>query len=224
MNYTWSKTIDNSSVDGSGLTSPIDSYNLQLNRSLSDIDRPHTFNWTASYLIPIGRDKLIFGGMPKWADRLVGGWEIGSLGVWTSGPTMTVSSGLSTGPTTNNTWSNFSGSDRGIGGVQRVGAGVRFFTTEQVALFSAPQAGFIGSSGRNAFRGPAFFNTDMSLVKRFRVLEGWSFTLRGDAYNLVNNVNFDTPGLNLQTPQAFGVISGTVGNARLLQVGLRMDF
>lgn len=223
INYTWSKTIDNSSVDGSGFTVPVDSYNLRLNRGLSDIDRPHTLNWSASYSLPIGKDKLILGSMPGWADRIIGGWEIGSLGLWTSGPTMTISSGLNTGPTTSNTWANFTG-DRKIGTVERVGNGVRFFTPAQVAMFSQPVAGFIGSSGRNAFRGPRFFNTDLSLVKRFRILESLSATFRAEGYNLLNNTNFAAPALNLNTPQTFGVISGTTGSPRIFQLALRVDF
>lgn len=224
VNYTWSKTMDNASVDGSGFTAPVDNFNLALNRGLSDIDRTHTLNWTASYFLPIGKGKAIFGGMPDWADRLIGGWELGSLGIWTSGPTMTVSSGLATGPTTNATWANFAGTSRGIGMVERIGTGVRYFTPDQVSQFRAPVAGFIGSSGRNAFRGPRFFNTDVSLVKRFRITEKLSATLRGEAYNILNNANFATPGLNLQTPQSFGIISGTTGNARILQTALRVDF
>jgi hypothetical protein len=223
VNYTWSKTLDNISVDGSGFTSPVDNFNLRLNRGRSDIDRTHTLNWTASYFLPIGKGRLLLGNLPGWADSLIGGWELGSLGILTSGPVMTVSSGLSTGPTGNNTWANFSGPDRGIGTVDKT-SGVRFFSPAEIAMFSQPVAGFIGSSGRNAFRGPKFFNTDISLVKRFKLGEKVSVVLRGEGYNLINNVNFATPGLNLQTPQSFGVISGTVGNARILQTALRVEF
>jgi hypothetical protein len=138
---------------------------------------------------------------------------------------MTVSSGLTTGPTTNNTWANYDGTDRKIGTVQRISAGVQFFSGAQVELFKKlPAAGFVGSSGRNTFRGPSYFNTDLSLVKRFRIREKITFSLRGEAYNLFNNVNFGTPGLNLQTPQTFGIISGTVGNPRILQTAMRIDF
>jgi hypothetical protein len=224
LNYTWSKTLDNASVDGSGFTAPVDSFNLALNRARSEIDRAHSFNWTTSYILPIGKGRLIGGGMPDWVDRVAGGWEIGTLGFWTSGPVMTVSSGLTTGPTGNATWANYSG-DRNIGSVQRFGGGVRYFAAEDVARFSAPGAGFVGSSGRNAFRGPRFFNADASLVKRFRLPgERKYVTFRMEAYNMFNNVNFSTPAVNLQTPQTFGIISGTTGNPRILQMALRIDF
>lgn len=235
INYTWSKTIDNSSADGSGNTGPIDSYNLGLNRALSDIHRPHTFNWSASYVLPIGKGKLIGGMMPDWADRLVAGWEIGSLGIITSGQPINIGSGIFTAPNTIDfsagTIANYNGTDRKIGKVERVGSGVRLFTPEQVALFSVPEAGKFGTAGRNTFRGPGFFNTDLSLVKRFRVAgERMFVTFRAEGYNLMNTVNFSTPGLNLQTPQTFGVISSTPtgasnqSGARILQAALRFDF
>ena len=240
VNYTWSKTIDNASTDGSGEVGPLDNFNLGLMRSLSDADRPHTFNWSASYTLPIGRGRLIGGKMPDWLDRITAGWEIGSLGFVTSGQPLSISSGVYTGPnitdfgplTTNlGSLTNFSGTDRSIGSAQRFGGGVRFFTPEQVAMFSVASPGSVGTSGRNTFRGPGFFNTDLSLVKRFRVAgERTYVTFRAEAYNLLNWVNFSPPGVNLQTPQTFGQISSTptgAGNpsgARILQGALRLDF
>jgi hypothetical protein len=239
LNYTWSKTIDNASVDGSGNTALLDSYNLKINRAISDINRPHTLNWVVSYTLPIGRGRLLGGNMPEWVDKLAAGWEVGSLGVITSGAPMSITSGILTGsnqfsfgPFATNIGHlvDYRGTDRSIGKVERVGNGVRFFTPEQVALFSVPQAGSIGNSGRNAFTGPGFFNTDLSLVKRFRIVERKAVTFRAEAYNLLNTVNFLAPGLNLQTPATFGTISGTPtgaanqSGARILQGALRFDF
>ncbi len=239
VNYTWSKTIDNASTDGAGNTGSLDDYNLKLNRSLSDIDRPHTLNWTVTYTLPIGRTRLLGGNMPDWLDRFVGGWELGSLGILTSGQPLSISSGVLTGPNTVNfgplatnlgALADYSGTDRSIGGIQRTGNGVQYFTAAQFALFSVPAAGSIGNSGRNTFRGPGFFDTDLSLVKRFRVREGMNITFRAEAYNLLNTVNFSPPGVNLQTPATFGVISSTPtgasnqSGARILQGALRFDF
>lgn len=231
INYTWSKTIDNASVDGSGATASFDAFNLGLSRARSDIDRPHTVSWSASYTLPIGRGKLIGGNMPDWVDRIAAGWEIGSLGIITSGPTMTVSSGLTTGPNNNtNSAADYTG-NRNIGRSQRYANGVRFFSDAEIARFSVPVAGSVGTSGRNTFRGPGFFNTDLSLVKRFRVYGERTFvTFRAEAYNMLNFVNFNPPALNLQTPQTFGIIQSTPtgaanqSGARILQMALRLDF
>ena len=240
INYTFSKTIDNVSTDGGGNNGPLDNFNLRLNRTVSDIHRPHTFNWSASYSIPFGKGKLIGGNMPGWLDRFAAGWEIGSLGIITSGQPLGISSGIYTGPNLNDfgplgsnigSLANYSGTDRSIGKIERYAGGVRFFTPEQAALFSVPAPGVIGNAGRNTFTGPGFFNTDVSIVKRFRIYGERTFlTFRAEGYNLLNTVNFIAPALNLQTPQTFGVISATpVGasnqsGARILQFALRLDF
>ena len=231
INYTWSKTIDNISADGGGNAIQLDSYNFSLMRARSDIDRPHTFNWSASYTLPFGRGKLIGRDMPDWVDRIAAGWEVGSLGFLTSGQPLNISSGINTGPTNEiASFADYQGTDRNIGKLERFGGGVRFFTPAQVARFSVPAPGSVGNSGRNAFRGPGFFNTDLSLVKRFRITEKSAVTFRTEAYNLLNTVNFSAPGLNLQTPQTFGIISATPtgaanqSGARILQFALRVDF
>jgi len=130
---------------------------------------------------------------------------------------------------------NFSG-DRNAGTVDRRGDGVYWFSAGQIANFSVPAAGEIGNSGRNAFRGPRLFNTDLSLAKRFRITEQQSLLLRAEAYNLFNNVNFANPNANLSTPAALGKISSTVrgqpgaplgepfGGPRVLQLAARWEF
>lgn len=111
-----------------------------------------------------------------------------------------------------------------------------YFTPEEIARFSYPAAGEIGNSGRNAFRGPRYFNTDMSLVKRFKITERHVVSFRAEAYDLFNNVNFrfpgasstnlalNYPGANLVNAASFGKIGGTIGNPRIFQMALRYDF
>jgi hypothetical protein len=227
-NYTWSKSLDNVSADGSGFTAPTNSYNLDLDRGRGAADRPHSLTWSASYTLPIGKGRLIGGGMPDWADRLLGGWEIGSLGIWTSGPVMTLSSGVPTGPTTNSSWGNFSGG-RNIGNVRVTNAGVFFFSDDTIAQLrnasSTPAAGQLGSAGRNTFRGPRFFSNDLSLMKRFRISgERVAVTFRAEFYNTFNQANFGTPGFTLTTPQSLGQITSTTGNNRFMQMALRFEF
>ncbi|MBI3697901.1 MAG: TonB-dependent receptor, partial [Acidobacteria bacterium] len=222
-NYTYSHSIDNTSVDGNGFTQPIDNFNFRLNRARGDYDRPHSFNSSVIYTLPIGRGHRFAGNVPRWVDTLVGGWDIGSLLIWQTGGVFTVTSGRQTGPATVNTWANYTG-DRNIGSVDRRGNGVFFLSPDQISRFSFPGAGEIGTGGRNAFRGPRFFNTDLSLVKSFRFTERHRVTYRAEAYNLLNNVNFGLPGASLVTPASFGKISGTINAARIFQMALRYDF
>jgi hypothetical protein len=54
----------------------------------------------------------------------------------------------------------------------------------------------LGNAGRNAFRGPGFYNLDVSIARSagLRWLgEGASLTFRADAFNLLNHSNLGNP-------------------------------
>jgi hypothetical protein len=224
LNYTFSKSIDNVSLDGNGFTAPIDNYNLALNRGRGDYDRPHVFNGSLIYTLPVGNGKRFGSGLPGWAGALAGGWDFGFLAVMQSGSTFTVNSGRRTGPSTLNTWANYTGS-RTIGKLEKLGDSVVWFAGADRARFDFPGAGEIGTSGRNAFRGPWFMNIDMSMVKQFRIREGHSVSFRWEFYNLFNQPMFANPAVNIATPQSFGRISATTANnPRIMQLALRYDF
>ena len=161
--------------------------------------------------------------MPEWADRLVGGWDLGSIVIWESGADFTVSSNRATGAIPGNTWANYSG-DRNIGSVSRQGSGVYYFSAAEIAAFSFPGAGEIGNSGRNAFRGPGYINDDLSLVKKFKITERQSINFRWEFYNLFNHPTFGGLTTNLTTPSTFGKFSSTVNDPRVMQGSLRYTF
>ncbi len=227
VNYTRSKSIDDYAGEGNGFNEPIDNTNWRLNVGRSGFDIPNVFNTSMTYTLPVGKGHRFGSNMPEWADRVVGGWDLGGLWTWTSGTPITLSSGRDTGPADVTTWANYSG-DRSVGGVEREGNGVFFFSPSQIAAFTNtanfPAAGFIGSSGRNAFRGPRFMDVDLSLVKKFRITEKTAVSFRAEAYNLFNNPNFAAPGFNINTPQTLGQITSTVSNPRFMQMALRFDF
>lgn len=221
-NYTWSKSIDNASVEGNGAATPVDSLNFRLGRGRSDWDRPHTFNASVIYVLPFGRGKTFGGDMPQWLDSAIGGWELGGLVQWQSGSVFTVSSGRVTTHGGITTWANYNG-DRNIGKVERKGDGVWFYSPDIFSRFSFPLAGELGTSGRNSFRGPRFFNSDVSIVKRFRIYEEHRITFRAEGYNIFNNTNFGNPTVGITTPATFGRIGSSV-NPRIFQMALRYDF
>jgi hypothetical protein len=225
FNYTLSKNLDNISAEGNGVTQTIDNYNFNQFKGRSDADRPHSFNGSLFYILPIGTGRLIGGNMPKWANKAFAGWEVGMLAIWQSGTVFTVSSQRRTGAANVNTWANFSG-DRTLGAVERRGNGVFFFDPSLVSSFTFPAAGQFGSSGRNSFRGPRFYNNDLSLVKRFGMPWGEKHrvTFRAEMYNAWNNANFGGLGTNVLQPATFGKFSAIVGSQRLMQMAMRYDF
>ncbi len=235
-NYTWSKSMDNISAEGNGFTTAIDSYNLGLNRALSDFNRPHSFNLSAFYTIPFGKGQRFGGNMPRVLDTAIGGWQIGALQVAQSGQPFSVNSQRLTVAVSGNpaagAYANYTDTDRSIGTVTRKGDGVYYFTPDQAAKFTFPNAFQVGNAGRNVFHNPGFFETDASLVKRFRITESHSVQFRAEGYNVFNHPNFGfvAANLNINNPTTFGKFSQTIGtqtssgSSRTLQLALRYDF
>jgi hypothetical protein len=234
VNFTYSHTLDNTNQEGNGFSAttaaPLDTFNLALSKARGDFDRPLSLNSAVTFTPPIGRNKAIGGNMPKWADTLIGGWDIGSLLVIQSAQPFSVTSGRATSASVVSTWANYSG-DRNAGYLQRRGDGVYFFTPAEVAQFSSaagpvafPNAGEIGNSGRNAFRGPTFINLDASLIKRFKITETQSVQFRAEGYNVFNHAQFGTPTVTLSNLATFGKYTSTLNGARTLQMALRYDF
>jgi hypothetical protein len=58
-----------------------------------------------------------------------------------------------------------------------------------------PQAGTFGNVARNSLNGPALTEWDTSLWKTAKISERLSFQLRGDAFNVLNHTNLNTPNL-----------------------------
>ena len=100
-----------------------------------------------------------------------------------------------------------------------------------IGAFMAPPAGRVGNVARGAFRGPAIYNWDFSLFKKFRIRERHEIQFRAEFFNFFNHVNLGAPGLNIQAPNTFGVISTSVqGEAglpydgRIIQFALKYQF
>ena len=87
-NYTWAKTIDNnvgSANKGNG-TNVTDPYNQAYDRGPADYDLKHVFNFSGVWNLPVKPAN-------KFANFLVGGWNLTSIIAWRSGFPFTIASG-----------------------------------------------------------------------------------------------------------------------------------
>jgi hypothetical protein len=87
------------------------------------------------------------------------------------------------------------------------------------AAFAPAPGGRVGTSGRNAFRGPGFFNVDISISREFRPAwlgEAGRMTLRADVFNVLNHANLNNPDSSLS--------SSTFGLARFGRRGVDTGF
>lgn len=109
------------------------------------------------------------------------------------------------------------------------------FTNSQ---FVAPETETsFGNLGRNAFRGPGYFDIDTSLYKNINLTEKLRFQLGASAYNLMNHPHFQNPGANIAgsglglitstaipPTSAYGAFQGSAVSGRVLVVTGRFQF
>jgi hypothetical protein len=223
VNYTWSKSLDDLSVNGNSYVSPLDSLHPDSNKAVSDLNRTRVLNSWVILSLPFGYGRLIGSDASGWRGQFISDWNFGFLIVRESGARFSASSGLETFAAGADSLANYSGS-RNIGAISRQNRQIYWFTANEISAFTFPGAGETGTSGRNSFVGPGYFNVDISVVKGFRFGEIRRLNLRAEAYNAFNNANFGIPNINLSDPDNFGKITTMAGAPRRLQLALQFEF
>jgi hypothetical protein len=197
--FTWSKTIDDS-CGNLDVCAPQLYSNYAIERGLSNQDQPYRLVMSALYELPFGRGKRWGGDVPKWADYIIGGWQLNGI--------YTLQGGLPFSVTVNG---NPTSTRADIVGAPHVSPGnitsyvsaaafappaatIYYTTTGAVngVVFNAP-----GTSGRDILLGPGSSNMDFSLFKNFNVTERVKGEFRFQAYNLTNTPHFANPNGNL---------------------------
>jgi hypothetical protein len=100
-------------------------------------------------------------------------------------------------------------------------------------VFTAPPAGSLGNVSRSSVPGPAFWQFDMAASRVFRIREGYTLEVRGEAFNLSNtrrsgisppsllagasglNLTLGTPGFGTQTASL---------DPRIMQLAMKFVF
>ncbi len=85
----------------------------------------------------------------------------------------------------------------------------QFATYPKSGVASPLQTGW-GNISPNSFRGPSYFNVDMTLLRSFAVKEKYKFSFGMQVYNTFNHANFANPS-GAVTSGAFGTITSTLG-------------
>jgi outer membrane receptor protein involved in Fe transport len=197
-NYRWSKSIDQLSNEGPGpgsaQTWPQDQ---RTERGPSDFDATHSLTVAAQYELPWYKGR---GGA---AAALLGGFQISPIVTWHTGFPYTVKIGQSVstpgGPSLGQVRPTaFFGrvdydnsNDAFVRGTNWAGGGANYFN-----ITAAGPPGI----GRNSFRGPHYFSTDLSVSKQIKLSprlhlgESPLIHLRANFYNLFNNLNLTPMG------------------------------
>lgn len=222
--YTWSKMIDDASVASGNLTwlggstAMQNPFDRKAEKSLSAHDIPHRAVFSGAYELPFGKGKKFAGGINRWADLIVGGWELSGFLLLQGGNPL--QPGLSAGQLWNGTQR-----PNLIGNPLTSGATVdRLNNYLDTNAFSRPAIDTFGSAPRylNA-RGPGIKTLDAALLKSFFVKEGQRAEFRLETTNTTNTPIFSDPATTWGASN-FGQINGTKIGSRAVQLGFKYYF
>ncbi len=208
--YTWSKALGYTGNNGM-LLNPFD---LRSNYGPLDYDRQHTLVISHLWELPFGRHGS------NLVSTVLGGWQLNGVATWQTGTPLTVTADpLLCACPGNTVLASVNGSGLVTG---NFGNGQSFFNNS--AFFVAPRTNF-GNLGRNALRGPDFWNYNLSLFKSFRVRDMFNLEFRGEAYNLTNTVHPVNPVTNINSPEFGQVTTNVIGSfGRQINFGVRAMF
>ncbi len=162
---------------------------------------------SGTWELPVGHGRLFLNGAPRLLDALVGGWNVAGLLTYHSGDLLNFGGMLVTGdPTISNPGPN------------------GWFNTavfKQLPAYTRRTNPWYYSN----IRGPQFFNLDATLNKDFAITEKIKFQLHMDAFNALNNMNYNDPNMSVTSSQ-FGRSTDIYPQdfGRRLQLGLRVEF
>jgi Carboxypeptidase regulatory-like domain len=250
INYTFSRCMDEVSNGGflqfsaGGILSPLPG-ELHRDYGPCDYDVRHNLDAQYVYQLPIKTTNRELG-------FLLNGWQISGTVFWHSGLPFSV---LSTPYSANGNGIVQGGGPEfasvvpgvpiyrhsAIPGVTQPGT-IQWLNPDAFVSAVDPNTGAcyggdstqncqFGDSGRNAFRGPNFFWSDLYLTKWFALSEGVKLRIEGQFFNVFNHPNFALPSMVFagipgepSTQTGFGALTYTTSPPTgLLGVGLGGD-
>jgi len=243
-NYTFSKSLDDtSSIFGANstvetgnvqLAPPQNPWNPGADKGPSTFDVTHILTFSVIQVLPF--DQVNF--LRPLGTRVTSGWQFLNISTVTSGLPFTIYSGVE------QTGYGSNGVDRPdqLGTpILSTGRTIRedyfgrgadnpsfFYIPIGLPGGSGPKHGRLGTLGRDTFRGAAFHDFDVALIKNTPLVrrglgEPANLQFRAEFFNVFNLVNFGLPA-NVVRGTGFGVVSKTAGTSRQLQFSLKLIY
>ncbi|MBM3753777.1 MAG: TonB-dependent receptor [Acidobacteria bacterium] len=215
MSEGMNSPVDFGSVEQTNLVGYQDSkFNRRLEKSVDPTDVSKRAVVSLLYELPFGKG-------PGAANKLIGGWQINTIGIMQTGIPVLVTGA-----------NNFLASrPNSIGQSAKLDnpSAARWFNTD--AFINPPNFTY-GNIGRVLpdVRGPGTFNWDLSFIKNTRLTERFNLQFRAEMFNFLNSVNLGLPAAGFAAGANGRNISGTFAtitnarDARNIQLGLKLQF
>jgi hypothetical protein len=234
--YTWSKAMG---IRGSGQGQVTDQLNFRNNYGPLAYDRTHIFSATYVYTLPN------FAQNNAFAKGLLNGWQLSGITQLYSGVNLQANDNAGfdlnaprPDDPTRTIGATFVNGTPGIAATPFVLCDPRQGLADgqfiNGSCFAAPVQGANGTMIMPYLRGPAFFNSDLSLFKNFKFAESKELQFRFSGYNFLNHplktfINGD-PNLNLQLDRQNNLVNPRFGFAdnmtgrRVIQLAVKFFF
>ncbi len=241
--FTWSHALDQTSASLEGNTPSVqDANHLAADYGQSDYNLPIENVTSLIYELPVGHGRRFLAGSSSLADAAIGGWQVSVINMAQAGTpfnlTYTPSSSNQVSPTIANSFrgANLYRPNRiaGVNPILNTKLASGYIQYVNPAAFALPATGTaatgflspFGNLSRNPLRTPAFYETDLSLNKRFVLpTEKFKLEFRTEFYNLFNHTNLYLPstigGTNGATASTGGLVTSTF-QPRVIQFGLKI--
>jgi hypothetical protein len=228
--YTWQRAFNYANQDYAEIDRSV------LYGRFDDL-REQEFQLYGTYSLPFGRNQQFLSSVPKWANYLIGGYELSPSLNWSSGLPFWPSYGecgadIPNGPCMPNKTvgrlptqlSSFSTTSHSRNYFTPVSPLASNGATS--GPFSRPNLDQFGNLGRNNYFGPSFFNTDLAVAKNIPIHENIIGQFRLDAFNVFNHISPGNPGNTCIDCSGAGIITGmAIGQSpRQLELSATINF
>jgi Carboxypeptidase regulatory-like domain len=237
MSYAYSRNLANTNGAASAPASTFsglgntlsDPYNPSLDYGNVPYTRRHRVLVTFIYDLPFGKGRMFLNSSNGLVNRVIGGWQLGGVLTFQSGPFMTVATNSDPSGTGYNLYNANGGRADRVSGVSPY-AGQSIDTWINQAAYADPgdNVGRFGNAAQGDVVGPGTQVVSMSLLKQIPITERIHIQFGAQVANLFNHPNYAPPSnLTVGVP-AFGQItslqSAEGAGPRSMQITGRITF
>jgi len=232
-NYSYSKLIEADTFLNDEDTVPT--------RRVSPFDHTHHFATGATYILPIGSDKLVNFGGNKVLNEIFGGFVVNGIYQFQTGAPIYFSADIPLQPGSSVSSITSSPRNTSVAGSGNPAINTGVFVTGSSTTCPAAPAPCDGTAFINgqyvdhyrslpqtisSVRQDGFNDMDSSILKNFNFTETSYLQLRFETFNTLNHPVFAAANVSSATASTFGYITGVPSTAqpRQIQLGARLVF
>jgi len=206
FSYTFSKQLDATQFQNAGDSTPT--------KAISAFDRPHQISFSGIYELPFGKGRKYLNVSHRWADAFIGGWQLNSIWLVTSGEPLSFGNVIFNGDL-----ANIASGGHTVERWFNIDAGFNRNSAQQLAYNIQTFPIRLGN-----VRAGRYNSVDLSLLKDFRFTERHRFQFRFEVFNALNYQRAFAPPDTSPTSSSFGQVFDSYSVPRTIQLGFKYLF